>query len=74
MATQGFSNRTKLTKKHIDGLRCPPDRRRLEVPDTEIRGLAVFVTAGGAATFYLSKNIGGRLRRWRLGDASVMLP
>lgn len=57
----------KLNAKMIENLK-PPAKGRLEITDTEARGLKFRLTARGAATWSLMVNVGGEKRRFTLGE------
>ena len=64
----------KLTKREIDALTCPPDRRDRLFFDDEIKGFAVRVTQIGTKTFLLQYRRGARVHRVRLGDYGELTP
>ena len=64
----------KLCRNIIEKLKCPLDSRRLEVKDSEICGMALFVTRAGARSWYLTRKINGRLIRKNLGKRPVVSP
>ncbi|HUT88400.1 MAG TPA: tyrosine-type recombinase/integrase [Thermoguttaceae bacterium] len=55
-----------FTQRRLDTL-AVPDEGRAVYHDTKISGLCVRVTATGAKSAYLSKKVGGRHDRFRLG-------
>lgn len=57
----------KLTAKHLENLR-PPERGRIELTDSEQRGLKFRVTSNGIATWSLQMNANGRKRRYTIGN------
>ena len=65
---------SKLTAAAVARCTCPPGAARLELRDSEIKGLQVYITAAGRKTWYLVRRISGRLKRWRLGEFPVMGP
>ena len=64
----------KLCRNIIEKQKCPLDSRRLEVKDSEICGMALFVTRAGARSWYLTRKINGRLIRKNLGKRPVVSP
>ena len=64
----------RLSRNSIERAACPPDARRIELPDAEIRGLRLFVHRGGSRIWYLTRKINGRNVRMRLGEYPVMGP
>ena len=64
----------KLSRNSIESLKCPPDSRRIEVKDSEIRGLALFVTKTGVKSWYITRKIGGKLIRKNLGEWPIVPP
>ncbi|QEL14657.1 tyrosine-type recombinase/integrase [Limnoglobus roseus] len=60
-------SRFKFTTLRLEKLTCPAGKTHAYFYDEEVRGLALYVAATGAMTFYLSKRIGGRYTRLRLG-------
>ncbi len=57
--------RRKLTKGVVDRL-TPPAKGQSFVRDTELKGFALRVTAGGAKTFIVEKRIKGKVRRIKI--------
>jgi integrase len=66
--------RPKLTKREIDALTCPPDKRDVIVFDGELRGFGVRVTIGGEKVFLFQYRRGTVLRRLRLGRYGDLTP
>ena len=64
----------KLCRNIIEKLKCPLDSRRLEVKDSKIRGMALFVTRAGARSWYFTRKINGRLIRKNLSKRPVVSP
>ena len=64
----------KLCRNIIEKLKCPLDSSRLEVKDSEICGMALFVTRAGARSWCLTRKINGRLIRKNLGERPVVSP
>ncbi len=55
----------KITKSRVDNLTAPASGQ-LFLRDTELKGFAVRVTAGGVKSFIVEKRIAGRSRRYTL--------
>lgn len=68
------SGRVKITQQTIRTVTVPPDKRRVEVFDSECRGLAIFITRAGSKVWYLNKTIAGRLWRWPIGEFPAVVP
>ena len=64
----------RLSHNAIQRASCPAGLPRIELPDSEIRGLRLFVTRGGVKTWYLTRKIAGRTVRVRLGEWPVLNP
>ena len=64
----------KLCRNIIEKLKCLLDSSRLEVKDSEICGMALFVTRAGAISWCLTRKINGRLIRKNLGERPVVSP
>lgn len=56
----------KLTKTVVDGL-TPPDNGYSIHFDSELKGFAVRVTAGGVKTFVIERRVDGKVRRMKIG-------
>jgi integrase len=72
--TDTKTTRVRLTQSRIDALE-PPRDGEVTVHDTEVRGLALRLRAGGSRVWSLRYRIGGRNgqeRRLTLGDANVV--
>ena len=57
---------TKVTKSRVDSLRAPAAGQQF-LRDTELKGFAVRITAGGAKSFVLEKRLDGKVKRITLG-------
>lgn len=66
MSTQMQDQSVKLTKTVLDKLTAPERGQRF-VPDAELKGFAVRITANGVKAFIVEKRIDGRVRRMTLG-------
>lgn len=55
----------RLTKRLVDSLHAPASGQ-IFVRDSELKGFAVRLTAGGTKTFVVEKRIGGKVRRIKL--------
>ncbi len=62
----------KLTKRSIDQLSCPPERKDILVFDSEVKGFGLRITASGAKIFIFQYRAGGRVRRKVLGEYGVL--
>jgi integrase len=65
MSTPGAQN-LKITKTVVDRL-ASPDAGQTFLRDSELKGFAVRVTAGGAKSFIVEKRIEGQVKRLTLG-------
>lgn len=61
-------SRFRFTTLRLEQLTCPAGKSHAYFYDAEVRGLALYVSATGAMTFYLSKRVRGRYTRLRLGS------
>ena len=65
----------KFTKFSIDKLRCNPNQARINVRDTDCRGLCLEVRSGGGKTYYLSyRDALGKQRTYKLANAADISP
>lgn len=64
----------KLTKREIDALTCPPDRREVLKFDDETRGFAIRATNRGAKVFLFEYWRDGRTHRIRIGRYGDLTP
>lgn len=63
--TDYIMSTTRITKSKVDGLVAPASGQAF-LRDSELKGFAVRITAGGARSFVIEKRIDGRLRRFTL--------
>jgi integrase len=60
-----------LTPQLIKSTSCPPDKRKIDLFDTDCKGLMLEVAATGRKTYYLRyQNERGRTTQFRLADAA----
>ena len=64
----------KLSDNYIKKHRCPPSLQRIELKDSELRGLRLFITREGTRTWYLTRKVNGKTIRRRLGEHPAMAP
>ncbi len=62
---RGSEGHCKLTKRVVDKA-TPPATGQAFIRDTELRGFALRITAGGKKTFIVEKRINGKMRRMTL--------
>ena len=74
MADLAGKAQSKLGKREIDSLTCPPGKRDILVFDAVLPGFGVRVTEGGAKVFLYQYRYGGRVRRLVLGDYGLLTP
>ena len=58
-----------FTKRSLAAIQPPTDRKREVYADTKEKGLRLFVTQGGAKTFYLYRKVQGRPEQIRIGSS-----
>lgn len=64
---------TTLSSALVKAAVCPEGCRRVEYFDTQVRGLSLEVRASGGKTYYRRyRDVRGRLRQIKLGDARVI--
>lgn len=63
-----------LSKAVVDELACQPGRKDSLVFDSEVKGLALRLTAGGAKVFLFQYRAGQAVRRYRIGALGDVTP
>ncbi len=74
IATQtgkALTRRFTFTRSKLDALTVPPGRDRITIYDTAVPRLSYMLTRTGAASFYITFKLAGRMRRYRIGDGTL---
>lgn len=66
-SNRGKARRLKFTERRVEALRCPQGAAEEVVWDLEQRGLCVRVRSTGAASYYVTYRLAGKLRWYRIG-------
>jgi integrase len=72
--SKAYFKPVKLSRNSIENKKCPPDLPRIELKDSGVQGLALFITRAGKTTWYLTRKIGGKNIRVKLGDYPLVTP
>src|SRR5664279_3478947 len=62
----------RFSQRTLVGVTCPSDKTKIRVRDTEVPGLVLLVTRGGARVFYHYKNIHGKPSEYRIGPEAEL--
>src|SRR5258708_4756210 len=65
---------TRITKRSVEGLTCPPGRDRVFLWDGSLSGFGVTVMASGKRIYVAQFRQHGRSRRMKLGEHGRMTP
>ena len=68
------ARRLVLSKTVVDTLTCPPGQKDALFFDSEVKGLALRVTAAGAKIFHFQYRAGTSVRRMRIGALGDVTP
>lgn len=63
--------RQKITPRLVQSAKCPPDRARITIADSQTHGLVLEVRESGGRSFYVRyRDARGTQRNFKIGDAS----